>query len=119
MQPRIESDETRVVARRAPRSSALARATQIVDYGFGVLYTLIGFEFVLEVFAARDRNAFKRFLDAATDPFLGPFRTLLPTFAIGGSELIASYLVALVAYVMLHVGIHRIARMVSEPPPSP
>ena len=104
-----------VTTHDAPPRLALARAMQVVDYLFGVLYTLIAFEFVLELFAARDRNVFKRWLDALTDPFLGPFHTLLPTISIGGSELIASYAVAFVVYLTIHLGIRRLARLAVEP----
>jgi uncharacterized protein YggT (Ycf19 family) len=76
---------------------------------------LIGFEFVLEVFAARDRNGFKQLLDALTDPFLGPFRTLLPTFSVGGSEVIFSYVVALLVYATIHLGLYRLAKIVVAP----
>lgn len=119
--PNTVAPSARVVTplRDAPHSrgyEALARAVQVIDYAFAVLYSAIGFEFALELFAARDRNGFKQFLDAVTRPFLGPFRTLLPEMVIGGSEVIFSYAVALVAYVMLHVGIHALARMVSRPP---
>ena len=74
----------------------LARAMQFVDFAFGALYSLIGFEFVLELLAARDGNPFKRFLDTMATPFLGPFRTLLTRVSMGGSEMIFSYLVALI-----------------------
>lgn len=99
------------------RASAIERAVQVIDYLFGALYTLIGFEFVLELFGARDGNVFKRFLDAVTDPFLSPFRTLLPTYSFGGSEVIVSYVVALIAYAVLHMAVHRLARMAAEPAP--
>lgn len=101
------------------RVHLVARIMQVVDYLFGVLYVLIGFEFVLEFAAARDGNAFKQFLDALASPFLDPFRTLLPTFSLGGSQLIASYLVALITYAVLHAGLRRLARMATEPAPAP
>ena len=99
------------------RARGLARLVQIIDFAFGALYTLIGFVFVLEMLAARDGNAFKRFLDTLAAPFLGPFRTLLPRMTIAGSEWIFSYLVALVAYALLHAGIRKLAKMAAEPPP--
>ena len=101
------------------RAQVVARVVQIVSYLFGVLYVLIGFEFVLELFAARDRNGFKQLLDAVTEPFLGPFRTLLPTMSIGGSEMIFSYLVALAVYGALHLGIIKLAKMLVAPRPLP
>lgn len=101
------------------RAQVVARVVQIVSYLFGVLYVLIGFEFVLELFAARDRNGFKQLLDAVTEPFLGPFRTLLPTMSVGGSEMIFSYLVALAVYGALHLGIIKLAKMLVAPRPLP
>lgn len=97
------------------RERVTARVMQVVHYLFGVLYALIGLEFVLEIFGARDRNAIKRFLDALTEPFLGPFRTLLPTFEVGGSEVIFSYVVALVVYGLLHLALYKAAKMVAHP----
>jgi uncharacterized protein YggT (Ycf19 family) len=97
------------------RIRVVARLSQIIDYFFGALYAAIAFEFALEMFAARDRNAFKQFLDAVTGPFLAPFRTLLPSFAIGGSEIIFSYVVALIAYALLHVGLKRLATIATDP----
>jgi uncharacterized protein YggT (Ycf19 family) len=116
--PRLPRPLTVPPRRDDGRAVAVARAMQVVTFLFGMLYTAIGFEIVLEALAARDRNGFKQFLDAITDPFLSPFRTLLPTFSLGGSELIFSYVVALVVYVLLHLGIRKIARMIVDPRPT-
>ena len=101
--------------RRAQRSMVLARATKFVSYFFGILYALITLEFLLEMFAARDGNAFKQFLDSLTAPFLAPFRTLLPTLAAGNSQIIFSYVVAFAVYLMVHMGVLALARIIARP----
>lgn len=97
------------------RAILINRVMQVVSYLFGILYALIGFQFMLELFAARDRNGVKQFLDAVTAPFLGPFRTLLPSMEIGGSELIFSYIVALLVYASIHLAINRLAKIMATP----
>ncbi len=98
--------------RRAERAGVVL---SVVDYAFGALYVLIGVELVLELFAARDGNAIKQLLDDLTGPFLGPFRGLLPTYHFGNSEVVFSYLAALVLYALLHYGIRRVVQLVVHP----
>jgi uncharacterized protein YggT (Ycf19 family) len=97
---------------------ALGRAMQVVNYLFGALYALIILEVALELLGARDANGFKHLLDQLTAPFLSPFRTLLPIFKTGPNELITGYLIALVVYFFLHLGLRRLAAMLAEPRPS-
>lgn len=98
------------------RKEVLERISQSVDYAFGAIYSLVAFQFALEMCAARDGNRFKQFLDALTHPFLAPFRTRLPEMRMGGSEVIFSYVAALVAYALLHVGLRRLATILLLPP---
>src|SRR5262245_39648030 len=62
-----EADVELARARRATRLS------QFVDYAFGLIYGVIGLEFLLELLGARQASGFKHFLDSATAPLLGPF----------------------------------------------
>jgi uncharacterized protein YggT (Ycf19 family) len=97
------------------REVIAARVFSVVDYAFGALYVLIGIEIVLELFAARDQNAFKQFLDTLTAPFLGPFVGLLPTIHFGRSELELSFLAALVLYALVHYGLRRLLLLLVRP----
>lgn len=94
------------------RSRGAARAAQIIDYVFFVIYALIVVEIVLELAAARESNGFKNFIDAVSTPFLAPFRGLFSDPAIGESRVMFSYLAALVVWILVHLGIRGILRIV-------
>ena len=68
------------------RGRAAARVSQVVDYVFYLVYSLIGLEILLELLGARETNAFKNFIDALTAPFLLPFKTLMPDLTSGRSN---------------------------------
>jgi uncharacterized protein YggT (Ycf19 family) len=93
------------------RARRVARVSQVVDYAFFVIYGLIGLEIVLDLFGARQASVFKRFLDAVTFPVLGPFRGLMRDPALGSMQLMLSYVVALVAYVLLHWALNGFLRL--------
>src|SRR5262245_29966019 len=59
------------------RGRAAAKVSQVIDYVFYLIYSLIGLEILLELLGARDTNSFKRFIDALTAPLLLPFKTLM------------------------------------------
>jgi uncharacterized protein YggT (Ycf19 family) len=110
------------IERRYPSSSSpdrrealAARAFSVVDYAFGALYVLIGIEIVLELFGARDQNAFKQFLDTVTGPFLKPFVGLLPTMTFGRSEVELSFVAALLLYALVHYGLRRLLLLIVRP----
>jgi len=96
------------------RARRMTRVSQVVDYGFFVVYGLIGFEIVLELFGAHQSSVFKRFLDAVTWPVLGPFRGLMRDPAVGSMKLMLSYVVALVAYVLLHWAVNGFLRLFAQ-----
>jgi len=93
------------------RGRAAARVSQIVDYVFYLIYSLIGLEILLELLGARETNAFKSFIDAVTSPLLLPFNTLMPDLARGRFQLRISYIVALFVYVLLHLAINGLLRL--------
>jgi uncharacterized protein YggT (Ycf19 family) len=96
------------------RARSAARASQVVDYIFYVIYSLIGLEILLDLLGARESNSFKGFIDLVTAPFLSPFRTLLPDLTSGRFQLRVSFLVALIVYVLLHLGINGLLRMLVQ-----
>lgn len=93
------------------RGRTAARVSQVIDYVFYLIYSLIGLEILLELLGARESNGFKNFIDALTTPLLLPFRTLMPDLARGRFEFRISYLVALFVYVLLHLAINGLLRL--------
>ena len=96
------------------RARHTLRISQIVDYAFYLAYGLIGLEIALELLGARQGNAFKRFLDTATWPLLAPFRGLMPDPSMGSFQLMLSYVVALVVYLLLHRALIALMRIFAE-----
>jgi len=88
-----------------------ARASQIADYVFYLVYGIIGLEIVLDLIGARQSAGFKQFIDAIAFPFLAPFRGLMPTPGVGGFRLMLSYIVALVVYGLLHMAVNGLLRL--------
>ena len=96
------------------RARRMTRVSQVVDYAFFVVYGLIGLEIVLELFGARQASVFKRFLDTVTFPVLGPFRGLMHDPGVGSMQLMLSYVVALVTYVLLHWALNGFLRLFAQ-----
>jgi uncharacterized protein YggT (Ycf19 family) len=90
----------------------LSRVRSVVDYLFCVLYGLIGLEILLDLAGASESSGFKRFLNAMTQPFLGPFAGLFsdPIFR-NRYQLRVSYMVAMVIYVLLHLAVYGLIQL--------
>ena len=93
------------------RGQAAARASQMVDFLFYVVYGIIGLEIVLDAIGARQSAGFKQFIDAMATPFLAPFKGLLPNPGVGSFRLMLSYIVALAVYVLLHMAVNGLLRL--------
>jgi len=93
------------------RGQAAARASQVVDYLFYIVYGIIGLEIVLDAIGARQSAGFKQFIDAIASPFLAPFKGLMPTPGVGSFRFMLSYIVALVVYVLLHMAVNGLFRL--------
>jgi uncharacterized protein YggT (Ycf19 family) len=93
------------------RARGVARGSQVIDYLFWVLYGLIGLRIALELMGAREASGFKQLINAITAPFLAPFQGLVVDPAVGGFQLMLSFIVALVVYVLLHVAINGALRL--------
>jgi uncharacterized protein YggT (Ycf19 family) len=93
------------------RGQAAARASQVVDYLFYIVYGIIGLEIVLDAIGARQSAGFKQFIDAIATPFLAPFKGLMPTPGVGSFRLMLSYVVALAVYVLLHMAVNGLFRL--------
>ncbi len=100
--------------REVQRSRGIARLSQFIDYAFFLIYALLAVRFVLAMIGARGEAGFVEFIVSLTDPFFAPFRNIVggvegsPTssasFSIG---------IALLAYVVLHIVINRLLRLIA------
>jgi hypothetical protein len=105
-------DEVVDTEREVQRSRGLARISQVVDYIFYVIYALLGMRFLLALLAARSTAGFVQFIVTVTNPFYLPFRGIVasPT-AAGGHTLLLPIVIAMLAYLLLHLGITGLLRM--------
>jgi len=100
--------------REIRRARVFARIRQVVDFVFYVVYALIGIEIVLELIGARERAGFKHVMNTITAPLLGPFRDLVSDPSIGRFQFMASWVVALLAYLLVHVAIRALIRLFAQ-----
>jgi uncharacterized protein YggT (Ycf19 family) len=100
--------------RHAQRSRGAARVSQIIDYAFFLIYALLAIRFVLSLIAARSSAGFVRFIVAVSDPFYAPFKNIVASPKTGdGHTLLLPMVVALGAYLVLHLAINRLLRLVT------
>jgi hypothetical protein len=91
------------------------RESQVVDYIFFVIYALLGMRFLLALMAARSTAGFVRFIVAVTNPFYLPFRGIVASPSTDqGHTLLLPIVVALIAYMLLHLAINGLLRMVAH-----
>jgi hypothetical protein len=108
-------DEVVETERDVSRGRAAARVSQIVDYLFFILYALLGLRFLLALLAARSSAGFVRFIVAVTDPFYRPFRGIVgsPT-TDSGHTLVLPLVIAIIVYVLLHLAINGLLRIIAH-----
>ena len=101
--------------REVERGRGAARVSQVIDYLFFVLYALLFMRFLLALLAARSSAGFVQFIVAVTNPFYEPFRGIVasPT-APGGHTVLLPLVLAMIAYVMLHLAINGLLRMLAH-----
>ena len=105
-------DEVVESEREVERARGAARISQVVDYIFYVIYALLGLRFVLALLAARSSAGFVRFIVAVTDPFYRPFRGIVASPSTdSGHTLMVPLIIAIVVYILLHLGINGLLRM--------
>jgi hypothetical protein len=97
--------------RELDRSRVFARASQVTDYLFSLLYGLLAIRLGLALIGARPGNGFVQFVDAVTNPFYGLFRGIVSSPTSGGYTLAVPIIVALVAYALLHAALNGLFRM--------
>ena len=105
-------DEVVDTEREVQRSRGLARISQVVDYIFYLVYALLGMRFLLALMAARSTAGFVQFIVAITNPFYAPFRGIVASPSTDqGHTLLLPIVVAIIAYVILHLAINGLLRM--------
>lgn len=101
--------------REVGRGRGAARVSQIVDYIFYVIYALLAMRFLLALLAANSRAGFVQFIVTVTNPFYGPFKGIVKSPATSdGHTLMVPIVVALIAYVLLHLAINGLLRMLAH-----
>src|SRR6476660_3480641 len=101
--------------REVQRSRGLARVSQVVDYIFYVIYALLGMRFLLGLLAARSSAGFVQFIVAVSNPFYAPFRGIVASPSTDqGHTLLLPVVVAIVSYVILHLLILGLLRMLAH-----
>jgi hypothetical protein len=105
-------DEVVDTEREVGRSRTLARISQIVDYIFFIIYALLGMRFLLALLAARSSAGFVQFIVAVTNPFYSPFRGIVASPTTDqGHTLLLPIVVAIIAYIVLHLAINGLLRL--------
>jgi uncharacterized protein YggT (Ycf19 family) len=106
--------EAVVIERELVRGRAAARISQVVDYLFYIIYGLIGLQFVLRLMGARPGNGFVQFIAGVSWPLLAPFERIVGTPSAGAFQIQFSYLLALVVYILLHIAINGMLRLIAH-----
>ena len=107
-------DEVIETEREVDRSRGLARVSQVIDFIFYVIYALLALRLLLALLAARRSAGFMQFIFSVTDPLYAPFRGIVasPT-AEGGHTLAVPIIIAIIVYLLLHLGIKALLRMIA------
>lgn len=97
------------------RARGVARISQVIDYLFFVLYALLGLRFLLALLAAKSSAGFVQFIVTVTDPFYQPFRGIVASPRTdGGHTLMMPLVIAFIVYVLLHLAINGLLRMIAH-----
>ena len=106
------SDE---VATNPVAARTAARGSQFLDYAFYVLYALLAVRLVLALIAAQSGNVFVRFIATITNPFYAPFKGIVSSPSTeAGNTLVIPIVIAFFVYVLLHLGINGLLRMIGS-----
>jgi uncharacterized protein YggT (Ycf19 family) len=100
--------------REVRRSRLLARMSQVIDYVFYVVYVLLAVRLGLALIAARSSNGFVELIRTVTDPFYSMFRGIVASPTAGGYTLVVPILIAIGVYLLFHVGITRLLRLIAH-----
>lgn len=93
----------------------VARVSQIVDFGFFLIYGLLALRFLLSLMAAKSSAGFVQFIRGATAILYGPFQGIVPSPSLeGGFTLALPILLALLVYALLHGVINSFLRLLAH-----
>lgn len=105
-------DEVVQTDREVERGRVLARVSQVIDYVFYVVYGLLVIRLVLALMAARPSAGFVQFIYSITNPLYAPFKGIVPSpSAEGGFTLALPIVIALIVYMLIHLGINGLLRI--------
>jgi uncharacterized protein YggT (Ycf19 family) len=107
-------EEVSGTERELSRSRVVARGSQILDYVFYLVYGVLAVAIVLEAIGARESAGFTRFINTLVSPLVAPFRNILSDPVAGGVRFMFSFLLALVVYVLLHMAINGLLRIMAQ-----
>jgi uncharacterized membrane protein len=108
-------DEVVHTEREVERGRGAARVSQVIDYIFYVIYALLGMRFLLALMAAHSSAGFVQFIVAVTNPFYLPFKGIVNSPATDqGHTLMMPIIIAIIAYLMLHLAINGILRIIAH-----
>ena len=105
-------DEVVGTEREVTRARRVARFSQFVDYVFVLLYGLLTIRLTLALLAANSNSGFVQFIRTVTNPFYGMFRGILASPTVEGSTLAWPIVVAIVAYMLLHLAVRGLLRLI-------
>lgn len=100
--------------REVERGRAMARISQFVDYIFFLIYGSLAIRLLLELFAARENAGFVKFIKTVTGVFYAPFAGIVPSPSKDGFVLALPIIVAIVAYMVLHLAINGLLKIFAE-----
>jgi hypothetical protein len=101
----IETEDGVLVRETSPsgRVYVMGRVARVIDYLFGLLYSLLLVRLALEFFGARSGTGFVKIIDDVTDVFYSPFKGIFPTTTVAeAGHLVWPLVVCIVAYMLLH-----------------
>lgn len=94
-----------------PRERTLFTLERILDFGFGLLYSVLAIRALLDFFRAAKGAGFYELIRSLSDPFYAPFRGLFGATSLDGHPVVWPLLVAIFAYMVLHGVLRRGLRL--------
>jgi hypothetical protein len=107
-------DEIAETDREVERGRTMARISQIVDYAFFLIYASLAIRLILELFAARESAGFVKFIKSITGIFYAPFAGIVPSPSKDGFTLALPIIVAIIAYMILHLAINGLLKIFAQ-----
>jgi hypothetical protein len=115
IEPLPNADEVVLSEGEVQRSRGAARISQVIDYMFFLVYALLGIRFVLALIAAKSNAGFVKFMVTITSPFYAPFKGIVDSPKTDeGHTLLLPVIVAIAVYVVLHLAVNRLLRLVTQ-----